>query len=563
MGQNIQFSQRKKQVIELLVQGKSNKQIALALGMSVWAVEFHLRNTYTKLGVTSRVEAALKLHEMRLRESASGELRESTVTGLSETADNREGFARQRILMKKPLVVLGGIRLGSALILTLLSVFLVLNRPAQGVEFEHVATASVPSEVLSRPVASPTILTKGPLGLNVTPGTVIPPQPTPPNVLGGGTVFDGNFVFDLRLYRDPMFSQHPVTTSLYSDMEGIAAWMYWFYAGVDTIGPVKTYWGTLPQLDQLLQETYDSIQLGSSGGRNGGVMLPGGFFIPGESKPGDRVQVALKVFTPDGEYGGVLAFTLKRGTNGFEPSDISVDVLQPTSESYVTVDVPMYVRNGPGMEFNVIGEIESQKKYLVIGKHVGWWLVDLGNHQFGWVYALADETRFFGNANAVDDLASPPTPTPEMIPAYTPANTDETPSEGLEKARNALLSFFDLLNHREYKKAAALYGGDYQGLRDWNPLLDPQDHAALLKNGCEINGLQCLQVKRIADEKVVSPAEYHFTVEFLNRDGSLFVRGPCCGGNATDFPPESQFAYTVIRNCAGEFLSVQLPVYVP
>jgi hypothetical protein len=147
-------------------------------------------------------------------------------------------------------------------------------------------------------------------------------------VLGGGIVSDGNFVFDLRLYRDPLFNQHPATTSLSSDMEGIAVWMYWFYTGADTIGPVDTYWGTLPQLDQLLQETYDSIQLGSSGGRNGGVMLPGGFFTPGESKPGDRVQVALKVVTPDGEYGGVLAFTLKRGTNGFEPSDISVDVLR-------------------------------------------------------------------------------------------------------------------------------------------------------------------------------------------------------------------------------------------
>ena len=32
--------------------------------------------------------------------------------------------------------------------------------------------------------------------------------------------------------------------------------------------------------------------------------------------------------------------------------------------------------------------------------------------------------------------------------------------------------------------------------------------------------------KRIVDEKSVSLAEYHFTVEFLNQDGSLFVRGP-------------------------------------
>jgi len=247
------------------------------------------------------------------------------------------------------------------------------------------------------------------------------------------------------------------------------------------------------------------------------------------------------------------------------PTKPSIPTLtpEPTSEPYVIMDVTMYVRNGPGMEFNVIGEIESQKRYPVIGKHVDWWLVDLGNNQSGWVFGPSNETRFFGNSNTVPDLKSPPTPTPEIIPACTPANNNETPLEGIEKARNALVSFFDLLSQQEYERAAALYGGDYQGLRDSNPLIDPLDHIALLTNGCELNGLQCLRVQRIVYEKVVSPAEYHFTVEFMNQDGSLFVRGPCCGGNATDFPPESQFAYTVIRNCAGEFLVLELPVYVP
>ena len=236
---------------------------------------------------------------------------------------------------------------------------------------------------------------------------------------------------------------------------------------------------------------------------------------------------------------------------------------EPTSEPYVIVDVMMNVRNGPGTEFNVIGQIESQTKYLVIGKHVDWWLVDLGDNQSGWVYAPGNVTRFFGNADTVPEIPAPPTRTPEIISACTPTNKTETPSEGLEKARNALTAFFELLNQREYEEAAALYGGDYQGLQDSNPLLDPQDHIALLTNGCEINGLQCLRVQRIVDENVVSPTEYHFTVEFMNQDGSLFVRGPCCGGNATDFPPESEFPYTVIRNCAGEFLVLELPVYVP
>lgn len=236
---------------------------------------------------------------------------------------------------------------------------------------------------------------------------------------------------------------------------------------------------------------------------------------------------------------------------------------KPTPESYVIVDVVMNVRNGPGTEFDVIGQIESQKKYSVIGKHMDWWLVDLGNNQSGWVYAPVHVTRFVGKAEAVPDIASPSTPTPIVIAACTPANTIDTPLAGMEKARSALVSFFELLNHREYEKAAALYGGEYQVLRESNPLLDPQDHSALLKNGCEINGLQCLRVKRIADEKMVSLAEYHFTVEFMNNDGTLFVRGPCCGANETDMPPESQFGYTVVRSCVGEFLVVELPAYVP
>ena len=252
-------------------------------------------------------------------------------------------------------------------------------------------------------------------------------------------------------------------------------------------------------------------------------------------------------------------------TTSFPPIKQTFPTLTPefTHEPYVIVDVSMNVRNGPGTEFSVIGQIESQKKYLVIGKHVDWWLVDLGNNQSGWVYAPGNVTRFFGNADTVPDVASPPTPALEIISACTPAEKTETQSEGLKKARNTLTTFFELLNQREYEQAAALYGGDYQGLRDSNPLLDPQDHVALLTNGCEINGLQCLRVKRIVDEKADSLAEYHFRVEFMNQDGSLFVRDPCCGGNATDFPPESQFAYTVIRNCVGEFLVTELPVYVP
>ena len=56
-----QFSPREREVIELLLKAKGNKQIAQALGISVSTVEFHLKNIFSKLGVDNRVEAVKKL----------------------------------------------------------------------------------------------------------------------------------------------------------------------------------------------------------------------------------------------------------------------------------------------------------------------------------------------------------------------------------------------------------------------------------------------------------------------------------------------------------------------
>jgi DNA-binding CsgD family transcriptional regulator len=61
MAQDNRLSKREKEVVELLLQGKSNKQMALALGIAVSTVEFHLKNVYAKWQVRSRVELILKL----------------------------------------------------------------------------------------------------------------------------------------------------------------------------------------------------------------------------------------------------------------------------------------------------------------------------------------------------------------------------------------------------------------------------------------------------------------------------------------------------------------------
>jgi DNA-binding NarL/FixJ family response regulator len=51
------LTERELEVIGLLAKGLANKQIALALGISEHTVKFHVSSIYTKLNVTSRIEA--------------------------------------------------------------------------------------------------------------------------------------------------------------------------------------------------------------------------------------------------------------------------------------------------------------------------------------------------------------------------------------------------------------------------------------------------------------------------------------------------------------------------
>lgn len=70
------LSKREREVANLVLEGKSNKAIALELHISESTVEFHLKNIYARLEVSSRVELILKL-------------RESTVAGEGKYPENR------------------------------------------------------------------------------------------------------------------------------------------------------------------------------------------------------------------------------------------------------------------------------------------------------------------------------------------------------------------------------------------------------------------------------------------------------------------------------------------
>jgi Tol biopolymer transport system component len=157
---------------------------------------------------------------------------------------------------------------------------------------------------------------------------------------------------------------------------------------------------------------------------------------------------------------------------------------------------------------------------------------------------------------AAASLSFGPTAT---VPAPTVAAREEAGDEAL--AREALLSFFSLLQKSQYAKALAFYRGSFGTLIDWNPTVDPRDRTTLFQRGCEINGLECqLHIRSAQLKDRIAPVGYRFVVEFENADGSLFVLGPCCGGNETDTPPISQFEYTVIKDGQGHFRVQELPV---
>lgn len=91
MAQSPALSNREREVVQLLLQGKSNKLIAAALTISERTVEFHLQNIYAKFDVNSRVELILKLGST-VDEPETEKLGVSTVESEGESAENGNGF---------------------------------------------------------------------------------------------------------------------------------------------------------------------------------------------------------------------------------------------------------------------------------------------------------------------------------------------------------------------------------------------------------------------------------------------------------------------------------------
>lgn len=61
-----QLSKREIEVLKLITDGKSNKEIATILALSVYTVETHRKNIHHKLGVSNSIELLKKTQEMNL-----------------------------------------------------------------------------------------------------------------------------------------------------------------------------------------------------------------------------------------------------------------------------------------------------------------------------------------------------------------------------------------------------------------------------------------------------------------------------------------------------------------
>jgi len=56
------LSEREQEVLRLISEGKTNKEIASSLQISIHTVDAHIRRIFSRLGVRNRVQAALVWH---------------------------------------------------------------------------------------------------------------------------------------------------------------------------------------------------------------------------------------------------------------------------------------------------------------------------------------------------------------------------------------------------------------------------------------------------------------------------------------------------------------------
>ncbi len=257
---NDEFSPREREVIQRLLEGKSNKEIALVLGISARTVEFHLKNVYRKLKVGSRTEAVLELGKLR-GGTRPDKLVDSTVAGSREEAENSDtsGLMR-RLLMKSfpyiPIIVL------SATVIVLILVFSRL--PSRGVHPEDtvtsIATAMV---VLSQTTQAP------------APNAVPAPATSAQS--------EGAMSISIEDEAHFVSENYPDGSSVTPGARFTKKWTLQNWG--------KTTWAT----------SYSLVITGGSYPLEGSQVYPIAIKLPHEVKPGEYVEVSAEFSAPNSD----------------------------------------------------------------------------------------------------------------------------------------------------------------------------------------------------------------------------------------------------------------------
>jgi hypothetical protein len=138
-----------------------------------------------------------------------------------------------------------------------------------------------------------------------------------------------------------------------------------------------------------------------------------------------------------------------------------------------------------------------------------------------------------------------------------------------EMAKNTLVAFFDYLSKNEFEKALGLFSPDdntdiggfsWEGLADFSLPAERNNKAKVLENYCKATGT-CLKAK-VLEVKKGTGDNYDLVVQFLNADGSVFVKGPCCGATEETMPSTSKFDFKV-KKINNAFKVLTNPVYIP
>lgn len=341
-----QFSKRENEVIELLLQGKSNKQIASTLGISQSTVEYHLKNVYKKLQVTSRTEAVLRLGKS-VGNNSSSELRESVVEENSQDAHNDgKPISTQRIPMNKTFLILSGL-LTTALVI----VFALVNVLAQKAEVVPTVAFSTATEAPTRIATETTMPVPVQTPLVVSPNSCISSNwqlpilsnPEAPsirpvnNTLGGGTVQNNEFTIELFLYCDSAFQSQ--STDFVSDIGSLAIYHNWRYDAPYESGVINGFFGIEPDIQWKTGQGPSTSQGHVSQGQSTGIRFASNTLID-FSKP-TKLRFIYILQTESGQLSGaVLSFEIQQMSDGIQPSKILVSALSETEMESIKATLP-------------------------------------------------------------------------------------------------------------------------------------------------------------------------------------------------------------------------------